>query len=131
MKILEGSASGWAAKYSFSDFLCFFDFLWSSSISIVLNDFPQGWHFQLVVTDTLKFEFASTAHRHTRHNRIKLTGFLLFENIFRNWFKLSNLTLGIVNVKFSQAMELVAWDVLKLETTARANNFFFLLNQKS
>lgn len=60
LKILDGSASGWASRYSFSNFLCFFDFLWSSSISIVLNDLPQGLHFQLVVTETLRFELAST-----------------------------------------------------------------------
>ena len=71
LKILEGSASGWAAKYSFSDFLCFFDFLCSSSISIVLNDLLQGWHFQLVVTDTLKLELASTIVPITRHIRIE------------------------------------------------------------
>ena len=52
--------SGWAARYSFSNFLCFFEFLCSFSCSIVLKFLEQGVHFQLVTTETDMFELAST-----------------------------------------------------------------------
>ena len=84
-----------------------------------------------MVTETLKFEFASTEiPKHTSYQKILLTGFLLLKNFLRDRFKFSNLTLSVIDMKLSQAMQFVARHILKLKTTARTNNFFFLLDLK-
>ena len=73
--------------YAFSFYLCFFAFLWSSSYSIVLKVLEQGKHFQLVVTDTLMSELASTTNTPNYYNYTsKLTGSFLFEHLFGDGF---------------------------------------------
>ena len=96
---------------------------------MVLNVLLQGSHFQLVVTDTLRFELAST--KLTSYQKFNLTCFFLFEDIFRNGFKLSNLALCVVNVELSQTVQFVTRDVLELESAAGTNYFFLLLHLDS
>jgi len=70
LKMLEGSLSGWASLYFFSFYLCFFDVLWSSSISMDLKTLLQQTHFHWVETDTLIFEFASIARFSSKRSSV-------------------------------------------------------------
>ena len=119
LKMLLMLALGLASKNSFSVFLCFFDFLWSSSISIDLKALLQGWHFHMVDMVIERFELAST-------NLLAcslLTSFLLVKQFFWNRLQLCNLSLGIVNVEFCWAVELVAGYILEFEAAAAADDF--------
>ena len=49
---------------------------------------------------------------------------LFFEELLQYWFKVGNLTLGVVNVEFSGSMEFVTWYISEFEAATSANNFF-------